>query len=214
MIFVLLGPPGVGKGTQARLLAERFGVEPVATGDMIRAEVAGNTPLGQEARSYMESGDLVPDDVILRMVGKRMTNGTAGGFLLDGFPRTLAQAEGLDQILAGLGRRLAGVISLAVPEETVVERLSSRRVCPVCGRVYNLATQQPGTPGRCNDHPDAELILRADDAPETVRHRFSVYNDQTRPLVQWYRTKGLLREVNGFGPVDDVLGRVEAALRT
>ncbi|MDZ4803490.1 MAG: adenylate kinase [Candidatus Eisenbacteria bacterium] len=213
MIIVLLGPPGVGKGTQARHLAERFGVEPVATGDMIRAEVAGNTHLGQEARSYIDSGNLVPDDVILRMVGERMKNGTSGGFLLDGFPRTLAQAEGLERMLLEYGQQLVGVVSLVVPEESVVERLSSRRVCPVCGRVYNLATQPPRTPGRCDDHAGSELILRSDDAPDTVRHRFSVYNAQTRPLVDWYRSKGLLSEVDGLGSVDDVLGRVEAVLR-
>ncbi|HEX7879346.1 MAG TPA: adenylate kinase [Candidatus Eisenbacteria bacterium] len=214
MIFILLGPPGVGKGTQARLLADRFGVQSVATGDMIRAEVANDTPLGREARSFMDAGDLVPDDVILRMVGERMKNGKGGGFLLDGFPRTLAQAEGLDRILTKIGKPLIGVVSLAVPEENVVERLGNRRTCPVCGRVYNLASQPPRMPGRCDDHPEAELILRTDDAPDTVRHRFSVYNAQTRPLVDWYRSRGLLREVNGIGPVEEVLGRVEAALRS
>jgi len=142
-----------------------------------------------------------------------MKNGTSGGFLLDGFPRTLAQAEGLERMLLEYGQQLVGVVSLVVPEESVVERLSSRRVCPVCGRVYNLATQPPRTPGRCDDHAGSELILRSDDAPDTVRHRFSVYNAQTRPLVDWYRSKGLLSEVDGLGSVDDVLGRVEAVLR-
>jgi adenylate kinase len=213
MIFVLLGPPGVGKGTQARLLASRYRVEPVSTGDMIRAEVAEDSRLGREARSFMDAGNLVPDDLILRMVEDRMRNGSSGGFLLDGFPRTLAQAEGLEQMLDRLGRRLHAVVSLAVPQDKVVERLSSRRVCPVCGRVYNLATQPPRTSGRCDDHPEAELVFRKDDAPETVRHRFEVYNAQTRPLVEWYRDRGLLREVDGLGPIDDVLGRVEAALR-
>jgi adenylate kinase len=213
MIFVLLGPPGVGKGTQARLLAARYRVEPVSTGDMIRAEVAADSPLGKEARSFMDAGNLVPDDLILRMVEGRMRNGSSGGYLLDGFPRTLAQAEGLERLLDRLGRRLHAVVSLAVPQDKVVERLSSRRVCPVCGRVYNLATQLPRTEGRCDDHPDAELIFRTDDAPDTVRHRFAVYNAQTRPLVEWYRDRGLLREVDGLGSVDDVLGRVEAALR-
>lgn len=212
MIFVLLGPPGVGKGTQARLLAQRHNLEAVSTGDMIRAEVALGTPLGLSARAYIDAGNLVPDDLILQMVEGRLQNRLAAGFLLDGFPRTVPQAEGLTALLARTGRQLRGVLQIVVPEERVVERLGHRRVCPECNRVYNLESQPSAVPGRCDDHPGVPLVLRSDDDPVTVRHRIRVYHQQTEPLVAWYRERGLLREIDGLGEVDDVAGRIEAAL--
>ena len=212
MILVLLGPPGVGKGTQARLMAQRHNLEAVSTGDMIRAEVTVGTPLGLKARSYIETGNLVPDDLMLSMVEGRLQDGKADGFLLDGFPRTVTQAEGLTALTEKLGRELRGVLQLVVPEEKVVARLGSRRVCPECNRVYNLATHPPVTPGRCDDHPGVRLILRSDDDPETVLHRIRVYRHQTEPLVDWYRERGLLREIDGVGEVEEVAARIEAAL--
>lgn len=212
MNVVFLGPPGVGKGTQARVLAGQYDLKPVATGDLIRAEVAADTPLGIEARKYIEAGNLVPDDLIIRMVEGVLVRDGRGGFLLDGFPRTIAQAEGLDRMLAGLGRKVSAVVSLAVSEEKVIGRLCSRRLCPVCGRVYNLLHQAPLIPGRCDDHPEAELMQRSDDTPETVRRRLEVYRAQTAPLIDYYRQRHLLREVDGDGEVEDVTKRIEAVL--
>jgi adenylate kinase len=213
MIVVLLGPPGVGKGTQARILSTRYGLRQVSTGDMIRAEVVEGTELGREAKSYLDAGNLVPDDVILKMVEERMKCNQAGGFLLDGFPRTIAQAEALDTILARHNKNVQAVVCLSVSPEKVVERLSNRRTCPIDGRVYNLASQKPKVDSRCDDHPDTELVLRTDDKPETVRHRFDVYQKQTKPLADYYEARNVLRDVNGEGPVDEVTARIEAALR-
>lgn len=212
MIIVLLGPPGVGKGTQARILSTRHRMAQVSTGDMIRAEVKEGTALGREAKSYLDQGNLVPDDVILRMVEHRIKEDPTGGYLLDGFPRTINQAEGLERILGGLGRNIKAVVRLDVSEEKVVERLSNRRTCPVDGRVYNLMSQKPAVNGYCDDHPDTELVLRTDDTPDTVHHRFSVYHGQTKPLVDYYGARGLLKNVDGDGPVEDVTGRIEGAL--
>ena len=212
MNIVFLGPPGVGKGTQARVLAGKFGLTAVATGDLIRAEVSTGTPLGSEARKYIEAGNLVPDDVIIKMVEDLLARDTRGGFLLDGFPRTITQAEGLERMLNGLGRKVTAAICIVVAEEKVVARLGNRRMCPVCCRVYNLLHQAPRVAGRCDDHPDAELILRHDDDPETVRHRLQVYQNQTAPLLDYYRQRGLLREVDGDGPVAEVTSRIEASL--
>lgn len=213
MNLVFLGPPGVGKGTQARVLAAQFGLTAVATGDLIRAEVAAGTPMGCEAKKYIEAGNLVPDDVIIKMVEELLARDNRQGFLLDGFPRTIAQAEGLDRMLRGLGRQVTASVCLVVAEEKVVQRLGNRRMCPVCSRVYNLLHQAPKIAGRCDDHPEAELILRSDDNPETVRHRLQVYRNQTAPLIDYYRQRNLLREVDGDGPVEEVTARIVASLR-
>jgi adenylate kinase len=214
MIVVLLGPPGVGKGTQARILSGRYGLTQVSTGDMIRAEVTEGTALGREAKGYLDLGNLVPDDVILKMVEEKMKHQReGGGFLLDGFPRTIAQAEGLDRILDRLGKKIRAVLRLDVSEDRVVERLSNRRTCPVDGRVYNLSSQKPAVNGFCDEHPDIELILRSDDKPETVRHRFDVYHGLTKPLADYYRARNVLKDVDGEGSVDQVTSRIEAALK-
>ena len=212
MNLVFLGPPGVGKGTQARVLAGQFGLTAVATGDLIRAEVVAGTPLGCEAKKYIEAGNLVPDDVIIKMVEDLLARDNRQGFLLDGFPRTIAQAEGLERMLRGLGRQVSAAVCIVVAEEKVVQRLGNRRMCPICHRVYNLLHQAPLVSGRCDDHPDAELILRHDDDPATVRHRLQVYRNQTAPLIDYYRQRGLLKEVDGDGPVEDVTGRIVASL--
>jgi adenylate kinase len=213
MIVVLLGPPGVGKGTQARILSDRYGLTQVSTGDMIRAEVNAGTDLGREARKYLDHGNLVPDDVILKMVEEKMRSRPEGNFLLDGFPRTIAQAQGLDRILGRLGKQIKAVLCIDVSEELVVSRLSNRRTCPVDGRVYNLMSQRPSVNGYCDEHPGIELVLRSDDKPETVRHRFEVYHGQTRPLAEYYRNRSVLKDIDGEGTVEQVTSRIEAALK-
>ena len=212
MIVVLLGPPGVGKGTQARILSDRYGLMQVSTGDMIRAEVTAGSDLGREARKYLDHGNLVPDDVILKMVVEKMKSRPQGGFLLDGFPRTIAQAEGLDLLLGRMGKKIKAVLCIDVSEDLVVSRLSNRLTCPVDGRVYNLMSQRPAVNGYCDEHPGTELVLRSDDKPETVRHRFEVYHGQTKPLSEYYRNRGVLKDIDGEGTVDEVTGRIEAAL--
>jgi adenylate kinase len=212
MIVVLLGPPGVGKGTQARALGGRYGLEQVSTGDMVRAEVAQGTALGGKAKKHMDEGGLVPDEVILGMVEERIRTSSSGGFLLDGFPRTIPQADGLERMLERMGRRIDAVICLDIEDEKVVARLSNRRTCPVDGRVYNLLTQPPRVAGRCDDHPNQELVLRSDDAPETIRKRLEVYHDQTSPLIDYYRRRGQLKTVDGDGTVEQVTARVAGVL--
>jgi adenylate kinase len=210
VIVVLLGPPGVGKGTHGRIVALRHGLRAVSTGEMLRAEMAVGTPLGNRARTYIDQGNLVPDDIMLALIERLLKRGPAGNYLLDGFPRTVAQAEGLEKILAPLGQRVDAVLFLSVGEEVLVKRLSERRICPVDGRVYNLTSQPPRVPGRCDEHPDAELAIRTDDQPETVRRRFQVYRAETAPLIDYYRGRGLLKEVDADGSVDEVAARVEA----
>ncbi|GAB6877304.1 adenylate kinase [Thermaerobacter litoralis] len=204
MRWIFLGPPGAGKGTQAARLAERAGVPQIATGDMFRAAVREGTPLGLEAKRYMDAGQLVPDEVTLGLVRERLAQPDCrAGFLLDGFPRTVAQAEGLKDVLAGLGVRLDGVLYFDVPDAVVVERLSGRRVCPACGATYHVRFDPPRVEGRC-DRCGAELVQRADDREETVRQRLAVYREQTEPLVRYYREAGLLHTVEADRPIAEV----------
>ncbi len=212
MILILLGPPGVGKGTQARLLCASRNVRQLSTGDMIRAEVAAGSALGRETKKHLDNGTLVPDEIILGIVEAKMKSDTSAGYLLDGFPRTIPQAEGLDAILAGLGWKIDSVLSLNVAEEKIIERLGNRRICPVDGRVYNVITQPPRVPGRCDDHPETELELRNDDRPETVSHRFRVYREQTSPLIDFYRRRHLLLDIDGLGTPEEVSARINTAL--
>ncbi len=188
MDVVLFGPPGAGKGTQGELLARRFGLMRLSTGDMLREALAAGTPLGLEARRVMNAGELVPDSVILGMVKESMqTEEARFGVLLDGFPRTLAQAEGLDALLQDLSRSLTGVLVLEVDDETLFKRLSGRVYCPRCGRVYNLYFDPPSTHGSCGECGGAP-VQRPDDAPETVRKRLEVYRKQTEPLLEYYES--------------------------
>ncbi|EKP94868.1 adenylate kinase [Thermaerobacter subterraneus] len=204
MRWIFLGPPGAGKGTQAARLAQRAGVPQIATGDMFRAAVREGTPLGLEAKRYMEAGQLVPDQVTLGLVRERLAQPDCRkGFLLDGFPRTVPQAEGLNEVLAGLGARLDGVLYFDVPDAVVVERLSGRRVCPACGATYHVRFEPPQVEGRC-DRCGAELVQRSDDREETVRQRLAVYRQQTEPLVRYYREAGLLHTVDAGRPIDAV----------
>jgi len=205
MKLVLLGPPGVGKGTQGRRFAGDRGVALISTGDMLRDAVAKQTPLGIQAKQLMDAGKLVPDDVIVGLVKERSLEKDArNGFVLDGFPRTVPQAIALDAMLAERSTKLDVVVLLSAPDEELVRRLSSRWECPVCRRVFNALTA-PSKDGRhCDDHPETELRQRADDAEATVRTRLQVYRDQTAPLVDFYRKDGRLREVVGIGPLDEV----------
>ncbi|PZN09417.1 MULTISPECIES: adenylate kinase [Thermaerobacter] len=204
MRWIFLGPPGAGKGTQAARLAQRAGVPQIATGDMFRAAVREGTPLGREAKRYMDAGQLVPDHVTLGLVRERLAQPDCrAGFLLDGFPRTVAQAEGLEAVLAELGVGLDGVLYFDVPDAVVVERLSGRRVCPACGATYHVRFDPPQVEGRC-DRCGAELVQRPDDREETVRQRLEVYRRQTQPLVDYYRDAGLLHTVAADRPIAEV----------
>jgi adenylate kinase len=208
MRIVLLGPPGAGKGTQARRVAARWGVPQIATGDILRDAVAHGTRLGLEAKRYMDAGDLVPDDVIIGLIAERLDDRDAAkGFVLDGFPRTVAQAAALDRLLAEHGIRLDRVVLFRIADDELVRRLSGRRVCRQCGRNYHLVFSPPRTPGRC-DACGGELYQRSDDEEGKVRHRLAVYGRQTEPLIEYYRAQGLLETIPGAGAVDEV----EAAL--
>jgi adenylate kinase len=200
---VLLGAPGAGKGTQAERIVARFGLPHISTGDMLRAAVAKDTAMGREAKRYMESGELVPDEVVIGVVRDRLAeDDTREGFLLDGFPRTIEQAERLDALLADAGRRLTDVVQLDVPEDELVERLAGRRLCRSCGKGYHVVFDPPRREGVC-DVCGGELYQRADDNEETVRNRLSVYREQTEPLVEYYRDRGILRTAFGGGKMPD-----------
>jgi adenylate kinase len=213
MRVVLLGPPGVGKGTQGRRLAEERGWALISTGEMLREAARRRTPLGIEAASRMDHGLLVPDDLIIGVVRERTAEQDAErGFVLDGFPRTVPQADALDAMLAERGRRLEAVLSLTASEDELVRRLSARRECPVCKRAYNLETAPPRSDEVCDDHPGTALTQRPDDRPETIKQRFQVYREQTAPLIDYYRRSGRLREVRGVGTMDEVFGALKGAL--
>jgi adenylate kinase len=211
MDIILFGPPGAGKGTQGVLLGERFGLHRLSTGDLLREAVRNGTPLGQRARRFMDAGELVPDQVILDLVGEYLTC-VRGGVIFDGFPRTDAQARALDRLLARLGRRIATVLVLEVPDETLVRRIAGRRSCPACGAVYNVHFDPPVAAGTC-DRCGAELVARADDDEATVRRRLAVYQAQTAPLIEYYRSVATRVEpVPGDRPVDQVQGALVALL--
>jgi adenylate kinase len=209
---VLLGPPGAGKGTQAKLLRERFQACQISTGDILRKAVADRTLLGKEAGTYLNRGELVPDDVIVRLVGERLKQkDCAKGFVLDGFPRTLPQAESLEGILKAMGLPLDGVLSMQVPPEVIVQRLAGRRNCQDCGALYHLNFDPPRNGETC-DRCDGHLQQRDDDREETITTRLRVYESQTAPLANYYRQRGNLREIDGVGKVEDIQKRIVEAL--
>ena len=213
MRLVLVGPPGAGKGTQAQFIASNFAVPKISTGDIFRANVSEGTELGLEAKKFMDAGDLVPDEVTIGMVEDRLAqDDTTEGFLLDGFPRTVHQAEVLDEMLAQKGAAIDVVLELVVDDEEVVRRLSGRRTCRRCGHVWHVDFDPPTAPGTC-DRCGGELFQRDDDSEDTIRHRLEVYADQTSPLIGYYGDRGLLRGVDATGPVEDVTERAIAALR-
>ena len=212
MRLVLVGPPGAGKGTQAGFIAERFSIPQISTGDIFRANVSGGTKLGKLAKSFMDAGDLVPDAVTIAMVRDRLDEpDTAAGFLLDGFPRNVAQAYELDSVLGDLGASLDVVLELEVDNDEVVRRLSGRRMCRKCGHIWHIEYDPTKSGGRC-DLCGGELFQRDDDQAETVRHRLDVYAEQTAPLIQFYDGRGQLVVVDALGPVEDVTERAIAAL--
>jgi len=212
MRLVLVGPPGAGKGTQTKFIAHHFKIPQISTGDIFRANVVSLTQLGLQAKRYMDAGELVPDEVTIAMVQDRLRReDAAAGFLLDGFPRTVPQAEALAAILADLGPGLDAVLELRVDDDEVIRRISGRRTCHSCGRVWHVEFDKPKLEGFC-DIDGGELFQRDDDQPETIRRRLEVYREQTSPLVNHYSAKGLLRTVDARGPVDDVTTAAIAAL--
>ena len=213
MRLVLVGPPGAGKGTQAQFVASHVAVPKISTGDIFRANVSSGTPLGLEARKFMDAGDLVPDEVTIGMVRDRLSEDDArDGFLLDGFPRNVTQAEVLDAMLAEMGLKLDVVLELVVDDDEVVRRLSGRRTCRTCGHVWHVDFDPPQRDGVC-DRCGGELFQRDDDKPETIRHRLEVYAEQTAPLVDYYAEAGILQGIDATGPVDDVTDRAISVLR-
>lgn len=211
MRIVLLGAPGSGKGTQAKRLAERFGVATISTGDLLRAAVAAGTPLGQRVKAIMEAGELVPDALVLDLIRDRLAEAGPRGFVLDGFPRNLAQAEALDALLADQGLPLQAAVYIEVDPEEIVRRITGRRSCPACGAIYNVYSSPPAVDGRC-DRCGAELTQRSDDNEDTVRNRLAVYERQTAPLVEHYRKQGRLITVSGRGDPEAVFEALVAAL--
>lgn len=212
MRVILLGPPGAGKGTQAKMLSERYEVPQISTGDILRAAVAAGTPLGKEAKAYMDRGGLVPDEVVIGIVRDRLAEPDCrGGYLLDGFPRTVAQAEALTRMLRDLGAPLPSVVNLNVAERELVRRLSGRRTCQGCGELFHVEFHPPRVEGTC-DKCGGTLIQREDDREETIRRRLQVYREQTEPLIGYYKTQGLLKTVNGLGETGEIFGRISSTL--
>jgi adenylate kinase len=212
MNLILLGPPGAGKGTQAQFLTEDYGIPQISTGDMLRAAVKAGTPMGLKAKECMDQGALVPDDVVVGIVKERLQQGDcANGFILDGFPRTVPQADALAGNLKQLGKEIDAAIALSVDTDALVERLAGRRTCPVCGAGYHLKYDPPREDGKCTKC-GAELIQRDDDKEETVRNRMRVYAEQTQPLIDYYADAGVLVEVDGMASIDEVRATIKEAL--
>lgn len=206
--LIIFGPPGAGKGTQAKLLSERLGVPHIATGDMLREAVEAGTELGRLAKQYMERGELVPDEVVIRMVEERLSRPDCSrGFILDGFPRTVKQAEALEELLRRAGAKIDAAVNLEVGEEEVVRRISLRRTCKSCGAVYHLIFNPPKQNDVC-DKCGGPLYQREDDREETVKRRLRVYRQQTEPLLEFYRQRGLLVNINGEGGIGQVFNDI------
>ena len=212
--LILFGPPGAGKGTQAERLQGDFQLPFISTGDMLRRNVKEETELGKEAKSYMDAGDLVPDELIVAMAADRLQEeDAADGFILDGFPRTLAQAEALDKQLAKLSRRVTAALLIDVPDEELIRRLSGRRVCVKSGHNYHVDFDPPKNEGVC-DQDGSRLIQRDDDKPEVIENRLRVYHEQTEPLVEHYDEQGLMRRIDGTRPATEVHDHIRAVIAT
>lgn len=213
MILVLLGPPGAGKGTQAKFLQDRRSLASLSTGDMLRAAVAAGTPIGREAGDIMERGELVPDDLVIALIAERIDeNGSGEGFILDGFPRTIAQAEALDRLLEERGKKVDQVIEMEVDDDALVERIKGRFACASCGEGYHDVSKQPRTPGLCDRCGGREFVRRRDDTEEVVRARLKAYHAQTEPLIDYYAGQGNLQAVNGMADIETVREEIDRAL--
>ena len=212
MKIIMLGAPGAGKGTQAKMIADKYGVPHVSTGDIFRANIKNGTELGMEAKKYMDQGLLVPDELTVKILLDRVSQPDCkNGYVLDGFPRTIPQAEVLDKALAELGESIDYAIDVDVPDENIVKRMSGRRACVSCGATYHVVHVPPKKEGIC-DRCGSELILRDDDKPETVKNRLDVYHKQTQPLIDFYTTKGVLKTVDGTVDMQDVFKALVAIL--
>ncbi|MBL7190965.1 adenylate kinase [bacterium] len=212
MHLILLGPPGAGKGTQAKKMAGKYGIPQISTGDILRENVRQGTDLGKKAKTYMEAGDLVPDALVMDMVKERLSEDDCSkGFILDGFPRTIAQAEELSPLLDGMNKILNGVVSIVVDDEELVKRLTARFLCRKCGYIYNRFTDPPPQNNECKVC-GGEVYQRDDDKEETVRNRLKVYRQKTEPLINFYKSRGLLLDIPGSGSENDVFSRIVSAL--
>lgn len=213
MVLLLLGAPGSGKGTQAKYLVESLGIPQLSTGDMLRAAVKEGSKLGQEASEFMKKGALVPDSLVLNLISERVSqNDCRNGFILDGFPRNLAQAGALDGTLANVGKKIDRVIAIDVNESELVERLTGRRTCKNCGAGYHVKFQAPREAGKC-DKCGGELVQRNDDVESVIKDRLKVYSEQTAPLLDFYGKRGVLRKIAGVGPLNEVTARISQALK-
>ncbi len=212
MKIVMLGAPGAGKGTQAIKIADKYDIPHISTGDIFRANIKGGTELGQKAKSYIDKGELVPDEVTIGMLLDRIAQDDCkNGYVLDGFPRTIPQAESLTEALKSQGDKIDFALNIDVPDEAIIERMSGRRACPKCGATYHIVYAAPKTENIC-DKCGTELIIRSDDKPETVKDRLNVYHQQTEPLIAYYKAAGVLREVNGTQELPKVFEDVVAIL--
>lgn len=209
MKLIFLGAPGAGKGTQAEYVCKEFGIPSISTGNILREAIAAKTELGLKAKAFMDGGNLVPDEVVISIIAERLkADDCKGGFLLDGFPRTIPQAEALDR----MGIHMDKVVSIEVPDEAIVERMSGRRACLKCGATYHVVNKKPAKEGVC-DNCGNELVVRADDKPETVLSRLNTYHEQTEPLKDFYKSKGCLVTVDGTGSVSEITELILAQLR-
>ena len=204
MKIIMLGAPGAGKGTQAKQIAGKYSIPHISTGDIFRANIKNGTELGKKAKEYMDQGLLVPDELTCDLVMDRIQQDDCkNGFVLDGFPRTIPQAEALDAALTKIGEKMDYAIDVDVPDENIVSRMSGRRACLDCGATYHIVSLPPKTEGKC-DHCGSDLVLRDDDKPETVQKRLTVYHDQTQPLIDYYKNQGILKSVDGTQPMEAV----------
>ncbi|RLB07520.1 MAG: adenylate kinase [Deltaproteobacteria bacterium] len=212
MNLILLGPPGSGKGTQAQMMTERYHIPQISTGDILRAAVKEGTPLGREAKRYMDQGELVPDEVVVGIVKDRLNASDCNsGFILDGFPRTLPQAEALDTTLKAMERGIDHVVSIEVDKDELIRRLTGRRTCRRCGAMYHIIFDPPKRDGIC-DRCGGELYQRDDDKEETIRARLQVYERQTAPLIEYYRKRGILRSIDGVGEIEEIFQKIIKAI--